>query len=140
MSEQMSEPNVQIAAGIPSVRPDGRRPDQLRRIRFQNHIAPYATGSTLVEWGQTRVICGARAFVGTYGGFSYLAPFYGVDTVAFYSHATGFRFDHLELAKRVFSSLRCGSFVALDLKDIDVVRLGLGRNEFVQAVEMGSRP
>jgi ribonuclease PH len=27
-------------------------------LRFQNHIAPYATGSTLVEWGNTRVICG----------------------------------------------------------------------------------
>src|SRR5262249_12688774 len=23
-----------------------------------NHIAPYATGSTLIEWGNTRVICG----------------------------------------------------------------------------------
>ncbi len=54
----MSGPNVQIAGATPSVRPDGRRPDQLRRIRFQNHIAPYATGSTLVEWGHTRVICG----------------------------------------------------------------------------------
>jgi ribonuclease PH len=30
----------------------------LRPIRFQNHIAPNATGSTLIEWGQTRVICG----------------------------------------------------------------------------------
>src|SRR5436190_19221391 len=39
-------------------RADGRRPDQLRPIRFQNHIAPYATGSTLIEWGNTRVICG----------------------------------------------------------------------------------
>jgi ribonuclease PH len=37
---------------------DGRRPDQIRPIRFQNGIAPYATGSTLVEWGNTRVICG----------------------------------------------------------------------------------
>ena len=37
---------------------DGRWPDQLRPLRFQNHIAPYATGSTLVEWGNTRVICG----------------------------------------------------------------------------------
>src|SRR5437867_9394977 len=36
---------------------DGRWPDQLRPIRFQNHIAPYATGSTLIEWGNTRVIC-----------------------------------------------------------------------------------
>ena len=41
-----------------AVRTDGRRPDQLRPVRFQNGIAPYATGSTLVEWGNTRVICG----------------------------------------------------------------------------------
>lgn len=39
-------------------RADGRRPDQIRPIRFHNHIAPNATGSTLVEWGRTRVICG----------------------------------------------------------------------------------
>ena len=39
-------------------RSDGRRPDELRPIRFHNHIAPYATGSTLIEWGNTRVICG----------------------------------------------------------------------------------
>src|SRR3989442_14222145 len=42
----------------PAARADGRRPDQLRPIRFQNHIAPYAHGSTLIEWGNTRVICG----------------------------------------------------------------------------------
>ena len=40
-----------------SIRADGRRPDQLRPIRFRNHIAPYAAGSTLIEWGNTRVIC-----------------------------------------------------------------------------------
>jgi ribonuclease PH len=27
-------------------------------VRFQNHIAPHANGSTLIEWGDTRVICG----------------------------------------------------------------------------------
>jgi ribonuclease PH len=42
----------------PVVRSDGRQAGQLRPIRFQNHIAPYATGSTLIEWGRTRVICG----------------------------------------------------------------------------------
>ena len=42
----------------PAPRADGRAPGQIRPIRFQNHIAPYATGSTLVEWGNTRVICG----------------------------------------------------------------------------------
>ncbi|HEY1788448.1 MAG TPA: ribonuclease PH [Verrucomicrobiae bacterium] len=40
------------------VRADGRVAGQLRTIRFQNHIAPHATGSTLIEWGNTRVICG----------------------------------------------------------------------------------
>jgi len=42
----------------PSGRADGRSANQLRPVRFNNHIAPYATGSTLIEWGNTRVICG----------------------------------------------------------------------------------
>jgi ribonuclease PH len=39
-------------------RADGRRADELRGTRFHNNIAPHATGSTLIEWGSTRVICG----------------------------------------------------------------------------------
>src|SRR6204780_5486343 len=39
------------------IRADGRSANQLRPLRFQNHIAPHATGSTLIEWGNTRVIC-----------------------------------------------------------------------------------
>ncbi len=39
-------------------RADGRRPDELRPVCFRNDIAPHATGSTLIEWGNTRVICG----------------------------------------------------------------------------------
>ena len=49
---------LQPAPASPALRTDGRRPEQLRPLRFQNDIAPYATGSTLVEWGNTRVICG----------------------------------------------------------------------------------
>jgi ribonuclease PH len=45
--------------GAPPPRPDGRPANTLRPIRFQNDIAPYAAGSTLIEWGRTRVICGA---------------------------------------------------------------------------------
>ena len=41
-----------------TLRADGRQAHQLRPITFQNHIAPYAAGSTLVSWGNTRVICG----------------------------------------------------------------------------------
>jgi ribonuclease PH len=47
------EPSSPAAAS----RGDGRRRDELRPIRFQNGIAPYAGGSTLIEWGSTRVIC-----------------------------------------------------------------------------------
>lgn len=53
MTEQ-STPNTPT----PPPRPDGRRPDQLRPVSFRNHIAPHASGSTLIEWGHTRVICG----------------------------------------------------------------------------------
>ncbi|MFO1448119.1 MAG: ribonuclease PH [Opitutaceae bacterium] len=42
-----------------SLRTDGRRPDQLRSIRFEANIAPHATGSVLVSFGDTRVICAA---------------------------------------------------------------------------------
>ncbi len=44
-------------ADTTSPRADGRNADQLRPIRFQNGIAPNASGSTLIEWGNTRVIC-----------------------------------------------------------------------------------
>ncbi len=43
---------------VSTTRADGRAANQLRPLRFQNGIAPYATGSTLIEWGNTRVICG----------------------------------------------------------------------------------
>jgi ribonuclease PH len=42
----------------PVTRIDGRANDRIRPLNFINHIAPYATGSTLIEWGNTRVICG----------------------------------------------------------------------------------
>lgn len=54
MAEQQSAVDVRP----PTLRADGRAANQLRPLRFQNGIAPYATGSTLIEWGNTRVICG----------------------------------------------------------------------------------
>ncbi|MBS0663667.1 MAG: ribonuclease PH [Verrucomicrobia bacterium] len=40
-------------------RPDGRQAAQLRPVKFEAGIAPYATGSVLVSFGATRVICAA---------------------------------------------------------------------------------
>ena len=43
----------------PAPRAAGRKPDQLRPISFEANIAPHATGSVLVSFGLTRVICAA---------------------------------------------------------------------------------
>jgi hypothetical protein len=62
---------------------------------------------------QTSVLARAEAFVGTYGGLSYLAPLLGVPAVAYHSDAARFRPQHLELAHRVFRDPPFGRLVAL---------------------------
>ncbi len=42
-----------------NVRKDGRAHDQMREIKFETGIAPHATGSVLVSFGNTKVICAA---------------------------------------------------------------------------------
>jgi hypothetical protein len=75
---------------------------------------------------QTAVIAGAKAFVGTYGGYSYLAPLLGVPSLAFYSRREEFFAHHLELAERVFRSMNAGSFVPLDVGHVDLLRTAVG--------------
>jgi ribonuclease PH len=43
--------------GMTPLRIDQRQPAQLRPIHFLHGIAPHATGSTLIRWGNTQVIC-----------------------------------------------------------------------------------
>jgi hypothetical protein len=76
---------------------------------------------------QSRIICGSRGFIGTYGGFSYLAPYYGVRSVSFFSKRYGFEPHHLELADRVFDKLLPGGFVALHRLAVDLVAPAVGR-------------
>jgi hypothetical protein len=75
---------------------------------------------------QTAVIAGARAFVGTYGGYAYLAPFCNVPAIAFYANRDGFHAYHLELADRVFRRMNTASLVALDVRDAALLRAALG--------------
>ncbi|MDQ3645193.1 MAG: hypothetical protein M3356_06795, partial [Actinomycetota bacterium] len=49
---------------------------------------------------QTRVLAGARGFVGTYGGLSYLAPSLGLPSLALTSTLEGLRPWHLDLAQQ----------------------------------------
>ena len=44
---------------MPITRSENRLPDQLRSITIEPAIAPYAAGSVLIGFGQTRVICAA---------------------------------------------------------------------------------
>jgi hypothetical protein len=83
---------------------------------------------------QTAVIAGARAFIGTYGGYSYLAPFLGVSSIAFYSART-FKPHHLHLAHRVFERLGAAdaggadrgsaNVTALDVAELPLLHLAL---------------
>jgi hypothetical protein len=54
---------------------------------------------------QDALVAGARAFVGTYGGFSYLAPFHHVPSYAFYSEPQGFSARHLALAREAIATM-----------------------------------
>jgi hypothetical protein len=53
---------------------------------------------------QDAIVARASAWVGTYGGFAYLAPSRGVPARAVYSNPAGFSRTHLALAQSVFRS------------------------------------
>ena len=77
---------------------------------------------------QSAVVSRARAFAGTYGGFSYLAPMYGVNSLSFFSDRGNLVPFHLEHANRVFAALDGGRFIAMDVHDLDVVASALPRH------------
>ncbi len=59
---------------------------------------------------QTGLIGGARRFIGTYGGFSYIAPFLGVPSLSFYTNIERLVPVHVDMAMRIFRELRTGQF------------------------------
>ncbi|MGH8309774.1 MAG: hypothetical protein ACRETX_08270, partial [Steroidobacteraceae bacterium] len=71
---------------------------------------------------QTAVIARARAFIGTYGGYSYLAPLCGVTSLAFYSEPTC-KPQHLQVAQHMFRTLGGPSLVPLDVASLPALRL-----------------
>ena len=64
---------------------------------------------------QSAIVAHAQGFVGTYGGFSYMAPFYGVKSQAFYSDPAGFSQKHLHMARAAFETI--GAAGLLDVRD-----------------------
>jgi len=51
---------------------------------------------------QSCIVARAKAFVGTYGGFSYLPPFLGVPSIGLHSDPKGFARTHYDLALAAF--------------------------------------
>ena len=78
---------------------------------------------------QSAIIARARAYVGTYGGFAYLAPFCGVNALAFYSDRTYFTY-HLELAQRAFAHVQGGVLEAVDVANTPLLRSALAEAQF----------
>jgi hypothetical protein len=122
----------------PSIQLDDRRDVEAPargRIHGISHLMSPRTNLDV----QTRVIARARAFVGTHGGLSYLPPLYGVKSLSFYSDPRGFAVQHLDLARREFTRMQPGSYVALDVNDLDTLRAALGAHHEAIA-ELARRP
>jgi hypothetical protein len=83
---------------------------------------------------QSAVVARARGFIGTYGGFSYLAPLYGVDSLSFFSARDKLVPFHLDHAQRTFGSLAAGRFLACDVADAHLVAMNVERAPATQAV------
>jgi hypothetical protein len=64
--------------------------------------------------------------VGTYGGFSYLAPLCGVNALTFFSEPSAFRHDHLDVARRVFEEIGGGRFIAARTSELQFLQTVLG--------------
>ena len=94
-------------------------PDVTRRVHSIGHLLEPRNNLEV----QTKVISRARAYIGNYGGLSYVAPFYGVRSVAFYSSPDHVAPHHLHLMYRVAAKLKRGSFVALDVQGLDLLGL-----------------
>ena len=64
---------------------------------------------------QSAIVARARRFVGTYGGFAYLAPLYGVPSVSYYTHPGTFSLRHLDLMRDILT--RAGRAELLEVRE-----------------------
>ncbi len=94
-------------------------PEVTRRVHRIDHLLEPRNNLTV----QTEVISRARAYVGNYGGLSYVAPFYGVPSLALYSCPEYVAPHHVDVMNRVSDTLERGSFMAIDVERFDLLGL-----------------
>jgi hypothetical protein len=107
------------------------------RIHDVSHLLSARTALDV----HTKVIARARAFIGSAGGLSYLPPLLGVPSVSFFSTSSPAMARHVELARRAFGTLQAGSYVTIDVNDLDALRAGLGdQYEAIAQLARARRP
>ena len=74
---------------------------------------------------QSAVIARAVGFVGTYGGYSYLAPLFGVPALALYSERN-FYLHHLHMAQRAIEEIDGGTLTVMHVRDVALMRAVVG--------------
>lgn len=121
-----SRPVVLLSTGIDlDDHRDFTRATEEGRVRTIEHVMTPRNNLEL----QTRAIAGAKALFTTYGGFSYLGPFLGVPSIAFYSKEN-FVPAHLDVMRRAVTDLRKqgagAGFMAVDVRDLPLVELAAG--------------
>jgi hypothetical protein len=93
------EPVISLSTGVAIDDHDPCEPDIAAMQGISHLLAPH--NNLLV---QSAVVAGARRFIGTYGGFAYLAPLCGVPAVSYYTEPGAFSMRHLELVHDVLAS------------------------------------
>jgi hypothetical protein len=94
-------PVISLSTGLSMDEHGPCEPDVAAMRSIQNRLSP--ANNLMV---QSAIVARARRFVGTYGGFAYLAPFYGVPSHGYFSDGSGFSVRHLDLARAVFGAER----------------------------------
>jgi hypothetical protein len=98
---QLSEqgPVISLSTGVSVDDHDPCEPDIAAMQDIRHLLSPH--NNLLI---QSAVVAGARRFVGTYGGFAYLAPLCGVPAVSYYTEPGTFSMRHLDLIRDVLTS------------------------------------
>jgi hypothetical protein len=89
------------------------------------NLQPYMTPETNLHI-QTIAVSRARAFVGTYGGLSYLAPFFGIPSLSVYSHGDQFIGHHRDLANGAFADPGLGDYLSVDMSQMGLLEMLAG--------------
>jgi hypothetical protein len=105
-------PVVSLSGGLGLDDHDGLEVEGHGVIELSRRAAPAAN---LTQ--QSAIVANARAFVGTYGGFAYMAPFYGVPSTAYYSNAGGFAPSHLAMVRSALATV--GAPPPFDVRQAD---------------------